>query len=427
MTRIGRIVVTLVVLAGCRGLSPDRPAEHREMTETVDAVREYLRADDETADRLLPALARRPIGEIASATRRVLDEPPPLVSPTGMMPDRPLRIGDTEFRYALYVPPTYRADRRYPLIVCLHGAGFGGDAYLDRWQPRLKDDYLLACPTIEGGAWWTREAEALVLAVIADVRRAYAVDERRIMLTGMSNGGTGTFLIGLNHADRFAALAPMASALPRGLYPLLENARSVPFYVIHGSKDQIMPVQYSRDLVAHLQANGYSVVYREHDREHPMAGGHFFPKDELPALVGWLELQRRGPAPREMTVVRDRDHVGRSFWIRIDETTSGAASFWESERDPEESRRLQDGAFARLDAAIDGQTISVRTQHIARYTVLLAPDLCALNEPVRVITNGSISFDGLVQPDPALLLREARLLPDAMQLVHASLPIVVAP
>ncbi|WDT71477.1 MAG: hypothetical protein MPW17_01025 [Candidatus Manganitrophus sp.] len=57
--------------------------------------------------------------------------------------------------YALYVPESYDPAAAYPLIVCLHGAGFTGDSYLERWQARLGEKTVLACPTMMGGAWWT--------------------------------------------------------------------------------------------------------------------------------------------------------------------------------------------------------------------------------------------------------------------------------
>jgi poly(3-hydroxybutyrate) depolymerase len=388
-------------------------------------VSAYLRADDQYAERLLPRLAGRSVEELAPVVHAVLTEPPPSAAPTGMLPNRPIRVDEDDFSYALYVPASYDPARAYPLVLCLHGAGFGGDAYLARWQPRLKEDYLLACPTIDGGAWWTREAEGLVLAVLGEVSRTYHIDPERVFLTGMSNGGTGTFLIGTNHPDRFAALIPMASAFPRALYPLLDNAKALPLYIIHGSRDQVMPVQYSRDLSTYLEREGFQVVYREHDKEHPVAGGHFFPRDELPSLVEWLTTQHRAPTPRRITAVRDRDHTDRVYWVRVDKTTSDVASFWTSERDPEESQRLQNGAWARIEAAIDGQTISVTTERIARYTILLDDRLMDLSQPIRVVTNEKPSFEGRVQPDASLLLREARKRPDPAGLVVAAVAIAV--
>jgi len=412
--------LSVLILSACGFTRPWGSAD------TTALVRAYLHADDREADRLLPALAARPADEIEAALHRALAEPPAGPAPTGMLPDRPIRAGDASFTYALYVPPSYDPSRSYPLILCLHGAGFGGDAYLDRWQPRLKEAYLLACPTVEGGAWWTRDAEALVLAVLAEVSRAYRVDPDRVFLTGMSNGGTGTFLIGLNHADRFAALIPMAAAFPRGLYPLLENAARVPLYLIHGARDQVMPVQYSRDLVDHLRERGFEVVYREHDKEHPVAGGHFFPREELPDLIEWLSARRRTPPPRAVTLVHDRDHLDRLWWARIDETR-GAASFWASESDPEESRRVQSGAFARFTASVEGNTVTVVTERVARYSLLLNRELVDFTKSIRVVTNGVTSFDGLIAPDAAALLKEARRQPDPARLAQAVIEIRVPP
>lgn len=392
--------------------------------DTVALVRQFLRADDQDAERLLPKLTGRSAKELEAALRRVLDDPPSRHAPTGMLPDQPIRVGDADFRYALYVPPSYTPAKLYPLIICLHGAGFGGDAYLDRWQPRLRETYILACPTIEGGAWWTKDAEALVLAVLAEVSRSYRIEPDRVFLSGMSNGGTGTFLIGLNHADRFAALIPMASALPRALYPLLENARFTRFYIIHGSRDQVMPVRYSRELISYLEEHGFQAEYREHDKEHPVAGGHFFPKEELPALVEWLAVRHRTPPPRQVTIVRDRDHLDRLYWVRIDDTRD-TASFWASEHDHEESRRLEEGAFARLTAAIDGQTITVTTDRVGRYSLLLNRKVIELDRPIRVVTNGTTSFEGRVTLDAAKLLNEARRRPDPIWLAPAVIEIAV--
>lgn len=395
--------------------------------ELLQRLSAFLQADDTEAERLLPALSKRPVAELEAALHHVLEASFQKSVPTGMQPGRTLSVDGRSMRYGLYVPSAYDPTRPYPLILCLHGAGFDGDAYLDRWRPRLGEDYVLACPTMEEADWWTRGGEALVLAVLSEVTRTYHVDPDRIYLTGMSNGGIGTFLIGLNHPDRFAALVPMAGAFPAALFPLLDNAKNTPLYIIHGSKDQVMPVQYSRDVASYLKRNGYPVTYREHDRVHPMAGGHYFPKEELPDLLTWLKNQRRTPEPKELTVVRDRDHAGRDFWVRIDEIDPKAGSFWSSEHDPEEGRRLQQGAYARLKARVSGNTIFVTTEHVTRYRLLLPPHFVDPSKPVAVFTNGRISFEQLLRPDSRSLLEEARRRPDPRQLVFSTIDIQVPP
>jgi predicted esterase len=423
-----KIVVCIVASAAMNACQIIPTSDKAELPpELLQQVADYLQANDQEAESLLPALSNQPIAELESAVHRVLETSFKKTVPTGILPARSIRVGNDTMRYGLYVPPAYDPSRAYPLILCLHGAGFDGDTYLDRWQPRLGEDYLLACPTMEEGEWWTRQGESLVLAVLSEVSHIYHVDPDRVFLTGMSNGGIGTYLIGLNHPDRFAALIPMAGAFPTSLFPLLDNAKNTPLYIIHGSKDQVMPVQYSRDVAAYLKRNSSPVIYREHERVHPMAGGHYFPREELPDLLTWLKNQRRATESRELVVVRDRDHSGRDSWVRIDEIDSAAGSFWESEHHPEEGRRLQQGAYARLKARISGNTIFITTEHVVRYSVLIPPDLVDWNKPILIFTNGRVSFEQLLKPDSQSLLEEARRRPDPRQLVFSTIEIRVSP
>ena len=379
--------------------------------------------DPQEATRLLEKLLAYPMPDLLSALKAPRHYS---VGPTGRLAGHTLSVHGKQYEYGLYVPNTYHPAQAYPLIICLHGAGFNGDSYLDRWQPRLGERYLLVCPSFEGAAWWTREAEELVIAVYGEITRNYHVDLDRVFLTGMSNGGIGTYLIGLNHADLFAGLIPMAGALPGSLMSLLDNAQTTPFYLIHGAKDQIIPSKYSQAVDAYLLKLGYSVVYREHTQIHPAAGGHFFPREELPALIGWMEKQRRTPNPRQITVVRDRDHPGRDYWIRIDEIGPEVGSFWASEEDPEEAKRLGEGHYARMEARIgQDNLIEITSSHVRRITVLLNHHLLDLNRPVRIVTNGRVSFEGMASPDSGVLLEEARQRPDPENLVSAAIDIVV--
>lgn len=426
--KMQKIIVCLAVSAmvnACQTLPLRHEAEPS--PELLRQLTAYLQADDQEAEHLLQALSNRPFAELESALRRTLEGSFQKSVPTGLLPGRSIRVAGDTLSYGLYVPPGYDPSRPYPLIICLHGAGFTGDTYLDRWQPRLGEDYILACPTLEDADWWTRRGETLVLAVLSELSRTYHLDPDRVYLTGMSNGGVGTYVIGLNHPDRFAALIPMAGALPTALFPLLDNARNTPLYIIHGAKDQVMPVQNSRDVAVYLKRNGYPVVYREHDRVHPMAGGHFFPREDLPDLLAWLKTRSRMAEPREVAVVRDRDHPRRSFWIRIDEIDPETGSFWDSEKDSEEDRRLQNGAYARLNARVSGNTIFVTTNNVIEFSLLIPQDMVNLDRPVAVFTNGRISFKQLVHPDSRTLLAEARLRPDPRQLVISTVKIRVTP
>jgi polyhydroxybutyrate depolymerase len=54
-------------------------------------------------------------------------------------------------------------------------------------------------------------------AVLASLQKDYRVDEKRVYATGHSNGGGFTYLLWASRGDRFAAVAPSASAASRRL------------------------------------------------------------------------------------------------------------------------------------------------------------------------------------------------------------------
>lgn len=388
-------------------------------------VFQYLdSADSKEAERLLEVLLNHPDTSVERITRIIETERPYDAEPIGTVANEAVRVEGQTYAVALSIPLTYRSANGYALVVCLHGAGFTGDTYLERWQARLGEDYLLACPTYPSGAWFTRRAEEVVLATIEHVRRHYHVDPDRIFLTGMSNGGIGAWLIGMHHAPLFAGVAPMAGGLDDVLMPFLANLRNTPIYMIHGAKDQVMPVSLSRSISRELTALGYSHVYREHEGEHPVAGGHYFPREELPALRTWLDRQRRDPAPTKLALVREASRFQPFSWVRVDATDVIAA--FSDDLIDKRDQRIQQREYARLDAAIVGPNrIEVRTQHIRRYSLYLNDRLIDTAKPVSIWTNGQLSYDGPVTVSIDILLRQARLRRDPRQLFPIHLPVLV--
>lgn len=347
-------------------------------------------------------------------------------APVGMLPSQPVRVRGKTMSYGLFVPSAYDPEVAFPLVVCLHGAGFTGDSYLERWATRLGESHILACPTTMAGTWWTQPSEELVLATIRTVRAQYRVDPDRIYLTGMSNGGIGAWIIGMHHAPRFAAVAPMASGIDDVLFPFLENLRNTSLYVIHGARDQIMPVWLSRNMTNELARIGIAFTYREHEWSHPHAGGHFFPRQELPALVEWFDGQRRNPYPRRVTVVRDASHLTDFGWVRID-ATDRIAMFSEQLID-QHGDLIKRKVYAKLAVDVrDGNHIEVSTERVRRYTLFLNDALIDFSGPVTVVTDGRTSFQGPVSPRVETLLREARRRQDVDRLFPAQLTIDVLP
>jgi predicted esterase len=79
----------------------------------------------------------------------------------------------------------------------------------------------------------------------------------------------------------------------------------------------------------------------------------------------------------------------------------------------------------RVQLARNGNEILVATRGVRRYTLLLSPEQFDFLQPVRVTTNDVLSFEGVVAPDPAVLLRWAARDRDRTMLFGAELDIEV--
>ena len=373
-----------------------------------ELVEKFLSTNDVAlAEEILVSILSRSDVSTSRVAGLIHSEPRFSQDSVGHQPRQIVQVRGREMSYGLFVPPTYEPIKAFPLVVCLHGAGFTGDSYLERWVARLGNAYILACPTISMGMWWSRVGEELVLATMRAVQERYHIDPDRIYLTGMSNGGIGAWLIGMHYAPRFAGVAPMASGMDKVLYPFLPNLQHTPLYVIHGSKDQIMPVWLSRDITNALAQLGIGYVYREHEWSHPHSGGHFFPRQELPALVQWFSQQRRERYPFQMTVVRDASHLSDFDWVRID-STDLIAMFSDQLIDRQDDL-IKNGVFAKLDVRNNrNNRIEVKSSHVRRYTLFFNDVLIDFSQPLTVVTNGVTSFEGIMTSNLEVLLREAR-------------------
>lgn len=162
--------------------------------------------------------------------------------------------------YLVRLPDRF-AKGRHALFVVLHGAGGSGDNMM-QWitgpQSTFPKDAVLVAPTAQkDGAWDTPDMEPLADLVKA-LKAEYA--PARTTLTGFSRGGYWTFHLGLAHAGLFDAAIPCAGGLP-GAVPDNDDVRRLPFYVIHGDADDVVPVTESERSVKALEAANVTVKF----------------------------------------------------------------------------------------------------------------------------------------------------------------------
>ena len=171
--------------------------------------------------------------------------------------------------YSLYVPESYTPRRHWPLIVCLHGAYGRGDHYIWSWlRPAKSRGYMLLAPKSIDVTWSIPQPERdarSVAAMLEEVCGEYAVDRSRVYLSGLSDGGTFTYLLGLSRPELFAGIAPVAADFHGMMDNMLrrKQGQNLPIYIVHGAHDHIFPVDSIRKGHALLSRLGYNAHYEE--------------------------------------------------------------------------------------------------------------------------------------------------------------------
>jgi len=188
---------------------------------------------------------------------------------TGFL-DKTITIAGREHRYVLYVPPDYVHDAKkdWPLLVFLHGMGECGTDGRQQVDvglgPAIRKDhdrwpFVVVFPQKPDQPSEWADHQALVMGALAATQKECRIDAARRYLTGLSQGGAGTWALGAEHADVFAALAPVCGyGRPAEIAPEL---KAKPIWAFHGVDDKTVPAQQSKDLCAAVEkAGGHPVL-----------------------------------------------------------------------------------------------------------------------------------------------------------------------
>ncbi|MGN6136555.1 MAG: prolyl oligopeptidase family serine peptidase [Aureliella sp.] len=215
-------------------------------------------------------------------------------------------------KYRLLKPAPYDAERKYPLVIFLHGAGERGSdnvAQLKhgmaefckaKWRDKYPC-YVLAPQCPEGQKWsdvdWsaphselpakTSQSMQLVFDLVDTMIKDAAVNDNRVIITGLSMGGYGTWDALARRPSLFAAAVPICGG---GDPKTADRFAQVPIWCFHGDQDQAVPVSRSREMVEALKAAGGHPKYTE----YPGVGHNSWAQTYAdPAVLEWLFTQLR--------------------------------------------------------------------------------------------------------------------------------------
>ena len=192
--------------------------------------------------------------------------------------------------FSIYVPEYYTPDRAWPVVMALHGGSGDGFSFLWSWLPAARAHGAIVIAPSSIGRTWALAGEDVdspnIARILAHVRDSWNVDPARMLLTGMSDGGTFCYVSGLETASPFTHLAPVSAAFIPLLAQMADPDRmaGLPIRITHGVHDWMFPVGVAREAQRALKAAGANVACRE------IADlGHSYPREENADILRWLE------------------------------------------------------------------------------------------------------------------------------------------
>jgi hypothetical protein len=244
------------------------------------------------------------------------------------------RMGSDDFPYQLEVPESYDPSRKYQVRVQLHG-GVGRPDAAARGNgigALVGAEQIYVLPTAWAAAeWWTNRQLDNLHWILDSVKRTYNVDENRVVLSGVSDGGTGTYYFSMRDATPFAAFLPLngAVAVLRSsnvradgqLAP--NNFLNRPFFIVNGGRDPLYPTSLVEPYIRHMVEGGVTVKYLpQPDAVHNTA---WWP-DVKDTYEGFVREHPRDPLPTRITWETDlTPGTTRANWLVIDSLSKPAA------------------------------------------------------------------------------------------------------
>ncbi|HEX2676909.1 MAG TPA: extensin family protein, partial [Polyangiales bacterium] len=292
--------------------------------------------------------------------------------------------------------------------IVLHGGSANGNLFLgvvlgnnmnwkeyefhlwDEFEPRWASNFIMVAPDGFGQVMWRFMGEQDVLDVIADVERNYKVDDDRVVLLGLSNGGVGAYNMGLRHASRFAAVLAIAGCpswtqyagrvdafqtealKPQSGMWIAENMIDTDFRFFHGHEDPgPMRPAFVEEFSKHIATLGVPYKEKWYDAGHDL----LYLVLQYGGLFKKLENVTRNRHPKEVRVVTGDYRAAQQHWV----TVTGIERF---------------PSLARVKAVADGTRLRVETSNTRSLTIALSDVPLTAADGVSLEVDGQVVYDG---------------------------------
>jgi hypothetical protein len=359
-----------------------------------------------------------------------------------------LALGD--FWYAVEVPERYDPARSYQVRIQLHGGVLGRTDGTIRGTGSIgalagaEQFYILPASWNEA-PWWSGAQLANVRAILDTVKRMYNIDENRVTLAGVSDGGTATWYFAMRDTTPYANFASLNGAMivlqspGIGLDGLVfpQNLVNKPYFIVNGWRDRLYPISVVQPYVDHVMKNGVEAVY--HPRPEGEHNTSWWP-EEKDAFEAFVRDHPRRAIPDRLSWETDLGggETNRAHWLVIDTLMAGQdprpflpdLNIFDSgiPNDPVPPLPLFRPwrPWGRVDMVREGNTVLATTRGVSEFTLLLSPEVFDFSKPVTVVADGRTVFEGRVERRLATLMKWAANDNDRTMLFGAELNVALS-
>ena len=244
---------------------------------------------------LLCLLAMLSVNLFAADTPAPKTAPAPYTPPANSkLPPQVKRFGAADAKdgldYLAYLPASYDEDKNklWPLVIFLHGSGERGKnvqivrktGLTETLETRGATSYVCLAPQCpsENRGWNT----AVLNKFLDQVLTEYRVDKNRVVLTGLSMGGFGTWNWGSEHPERFAGLVPICGA---GTPAKATSLKGMPIWAFHGEADPVVKIAGDQAMVDAAKAAGADIKFTTYPGVGHNSWGKAYTEPELDAWI----------------------------------------------------------------------------------------------------------------------------------------------
>ena len=340
--------------------------------------------------------------------------------------------------YFVHLPPKYNPNKKYPMLIFLHGAvknnglaDFQTEAVLGGWN-RFYTKYgdinevILVFPQGSRQYNWMIPDEGffMIPKIVKQIKKAIRIDDNKVFVTGHSNGATGSFSYLMKAPTEFAGFYGFNT------YPkvftggtFIKNSLNRSFINFSTDKDYYYP-PLANDSLSKLMTE-LNADYKDY-RYYGFP--HWFPQfDESEAaykiLFNDLAQRKRNPFPNKIYWELDDEKYGNMDWIEVIKLdTIKQKATWQkpvnfkinewlsyNSKDSLVMEKVDKQAFdfprksGAITAEYSNNIFNVQTSCIKTFRIFISPKMVNTKHKIRIYVNDKLRFDKVVYFDKTFM------------------------